>query len=319
MKRKSIHGRNIRNKIYRKKSFLYRISSAFLLMLLCYVGIVGWMYVNQRSLMYFPDKNIKDIKEYALPGTEDFMTESEDGTQIQIWFHKPVNPDMPVVLFYSGNSYNLSQKETKFKELLNLGYGFIAPSYHGFGRSGGTPSKEAILGDARTAIKVLNAKGYQTKDTILMGESLGSGVALEMAMYHKFKGILLYTPYTSISDRAREIYGYIPVKYLLKDDFINDDKIGRINTPILIVHGTNDDIIPHSHSEALYRLAQEPKKIVIYDGKNHNNLDAVDVFAQMTEFFLKPHYSENSKNNETDKNSRNSGNSENVDTESDSR
>lgn len=258
------------------------------LLLVVYIAIVGWVYINQRALMYFPDHTIKEVAEYNLNHTEDFLVKSSDGKMIQMWFHKPTKADMPVVLYFHGNSHNLGFYSLKFKELIDLGYGFLVPSYHGFGKSEGSPNKDLILEDARTAVKTLQEKGYKTEDVVLIGESLGTGPALQMAVEHQFKAICLIAPYTSIVARAQEIYWYIPTQLLLKDNFTNDDKIANVKAPIFIVHGGNDEVIPDSHSKKLFEVAVHPKKLVIYEGKNHNNLDTRDVFRKMTDFFMDP-------------------------------
>lgn len=250
---------------------------------LIYIGISSTIYFKQRSLLYFPDKDIKEISDYGLGDAQDLMIKSEDGTEIQLWYKKPA-PNKPMTLFFHGNSYHLGQRSEKFRELIELGYGFIAPSYHGFGKSEGHPSKEAILSDARTAVKFLQEQGYKTEDVVLIGESLGSGVAVQIANENKFKEVFLITPYTSIADRAQEIYWYLPVQYLVKDNFINSDKINKIHAPLLMVHGTKDDVIPHAHAEALFALAEEPKKLIIYEGKGHSNLDNREIFTEMTKF-----------------------------------
>lgn len=265
------------------------------LALLCialYLFANAWLYLNQRSLLYFPDKNIKSVEEYNLAGTKDLMIDSTDGTRIQLWYHEPAK-NMPMVLYLHGNSYNLGQRALRLKELVDMGYGFIAPSYRGFGKSEGTPDKAGILSDAEAAIKFLETSGYSTDKTIIIGESLGSGVASEMAIRHKFKDILLITPYTTIADRAQEMYWYVPVKYLVKDNFGSIDKVEKLDIPLLIVHGTKDDVIPHSHSEKLIALAHEPKKLIIYEGKGHANLDYREVFKDMTKYFSNEQLAEN--------------------------
>lgn len=261
------------------------LKRAALLFIALYLCVVAWLYVNQRSLLYFPDKDVKEVAEYSLTDTQDIMIDSMDGTKIQVWYHKPAK-NMPVVLYFHGNSYNLGKRAVKFKELIDMGYGFIAPSYRGFGKSDGHPDMQGILSDARASIQFLESEGYKTEDTILVGESLGSGVATTMATERHFKGLMLITPYTTIIDRAQEIYWYLPVGYLVHDNFSSIDKIGSLDTPVLLVHGTKDEVIPHTHSEKLMALAHEPKKLIIYEGKGHNNLDDREMFKEMTKYFL---------------------------------
>lgn len=273
-----------------RKNFL----KLLVILLFMYIGICATIYFKQSSLLYFPDKAIEEISAYGLGDAQDLVVKSEDGTNIQLWYKKPaLNKQM--ILYFHGNSYHLGQRSPKFREMIDLGYGFVAPSYHGFGKSEGTPSKQAILEDARTAVKFLQENGYKTEDVIVIGDSLGSGVAVQMATEYKFKGVFLITPYTSVADRAQEIYWYIPVHYLVRDNFISSDKIDHINAPLLIVHGTKDDVIPHAHSEKLFELAEEPKKLIIYDGKGHANLDNREIIKEMTQFLVDNKHAEHSK------------------------
>jgi dipeptidyl aminopeptidase/acylaminoacyl peptidase len=256
--------------------------------------IAGWVYFNQRSLLYFPDVDVKAPSEYGLLNMQDLTIKSLDGTNIQLWYQEPKD-GMPVVLYLHGNSYNLGQRVHRFQELTDMGYGIIAPSYHGFGKSEGKPSRKAILSDARAAVKFLQDNGYSSEKSIVIGESLGSGVAVAIANEFQFAGVFLITPYTSIANRAQEIYWYLPVSILIKDNFISYDKIDKINAPLLIIHGTKDDIIPHSHSEELIDLANEPKKLIIYEGKGHSNFDNREIFKELTRYFIEDKESEPEK------------------------
>lgn len=252
--------------------------------LILYVGMFSWLYFNQRSLLYFPEKEVAEVYEYGVTDTQDLLIKSTDDTEIQLWYHKPTL-GKELVIFFHGNYSHLGYRAPKFRELIDMGYGFIAPSYRGFGKSSGSPTKKGILNDARAAVKFAIEQGYKTEDIILVGESLGSGVASQISTEFTFKGVMLITPYKSIEMRASEIYWYVPVKYLIKDNFSNIDNISKIHVPLLIVHGTKDDVIPHSHSEALIALANEPKKLILYEGKTHSNIDSRIMFTDMAGFF----------------------------------
>jgi pimeloyl-ACP methyl ester carboxylesterase len=256
---------------------------AFLMIL--YVLVVTWVYINQKSLMYFPLPDKEEAKSHNLGNTEEIFLTTDDNIKIQTWYHLPSKAGMPMVVYLHGNSYNLPNRKLKFKELIDLGYGYIAPAWRGFGKSEGTPSKEGLFNDARAAIQLLKTLGYNTEDTIIIGESLGSGIAVKMATEYKFKGVFLITPYTTTADRAQEMYWYLPAKLLIKDNFDNASFLDKINAPLLIVHGTKDEVIPHTHSEKLMIIAHEPKKLIIYDGKGHSNLDSREIFNEMTTFF----------------------------------
>jgi len=249
-----------------------------------YAAAVVYMYVFQRGLMYHPEREKYGLAHYNLSNTEEVTITSADGTKLQAWFRKPDNGcDMTV--FLHGNAGSLDDRADKLKELAEMGYGFVIASWRGFGESEGSPTMEGIYNDARAAIEFAVSKGYAVDDIVLIGESLGSGVATQMATEYKFKGLFLITPYTSIADRGAEIYPLLPVHILTKDNYSVLDKIAGIKQPLLIIHGTKDTIIPHSHSEKIIAAAMEPKKLVIYPDIGHINYDKKDVFIQMRDFF----------------------------------
>jgi pimeloyl-ACP methyl ester carboxylesterase len=260
---------------------LFKAVIAFVVL---YMAALGWTYLNQKSLMYFPEKGMLDISQYDLPGVEDLRIDSADGTRIQVW-HKAPQSGMPMVLYLHGNSYHLGHHACQFREILDLGYGLTAVAYHGFSMSEGQPSRQAIMEDAEAAVGFLRGRGFAPKNILLVGESLGSGVAVELANNHKFGGVFLLTPYTSIAGRAQEIYWYFPAQYLVTENFVSEDKIHLIDSPLLMAHGTSDTVIPHSHATKLLDLAQEPKKLLLYEGKGHSNLDYRLVYREMHKYF----------------------------------
>jgi fermentation-respiration switch protein FrsA (DUF1100 family) len=249
-----------------------------------YIGMVLFMYLNQQNLLYHPEREKYGLAHYKITNAEEITLTSDDGTKLQAWYRKP-DHDCDMTVFLHGNAGSLDDRADKLKELADMGYGFIIPAWRGFGESEGSPSMEGIYNDARAAIKFAESKGYQTEDMVLIGESLGSGIATKMATEFQFKGLFLITPYTSIADRASEMYPFMPVHNLTKDNFSVIDKIATIKQPLLIIHGTNDLVIPHSHSEKIISVAIEPKKLVLYPDIGHVNYDIKAVFTQMKDFF----------------------------------
>lgn len=120
-------------------------------------------------------------------------------------------------------------------------------------------TEKNLYQDARKSIEWLNRKGINNKDIILYGESLGTGVATELAQSNSFHGIVLESPFTSIADAAKIYYPYLPVNLLLKDRYDSIKKIKNIKIPILIMHGKKDNIVPFFMGEKLYQMANEPK------------------------------------------------------------
>jgi dienelactone hydrolase len=264
--------------------FRNKFTRVSILLVTLYIAVVGGFYIKQRALMYKPLNDIAAISEYALGEMQDLTITAEDGVLIQAWYHKPAE-SMPLVVYLHGNYGHLGYRANTFRALLKQGYGVIAPSWRSFSKSQGEPSELGLYHDARAAIKFAQDNGYRTEDMLLVGESLGTGVASKMATENQFRGIFLITPYTSIAERATEMYPFLPIKLLLLDNFSNLENIEKVNAPLLIVHGDQDTVIPHSHSERIIAKAKEPKKLIIYPRKGHSDLDVNAIFDEMSQYF----------------------------------
>ena len=166
---------------------------------------------------------------------------------------------LKTLVLLHGNAGNLSNRIYKLNELNKLDINILLISWRGFSGNKGSPTEKNLYEDAEAAIRWLNKKQVENNQIILYGESLGSGVVLEIAKKNNFNSIILESPFTSIENSAKIYYPYLPVKLLLKDRYDSINKIEKINTPILIMHGKKDDIIPFSMGEELFEKANEPK------------------------------------------------------------
>ena len=140
---------------------------------------------------------------------------------------------------------------------MNLNLLIIA--WRGFSGNKGSPTEKGLYEDARSAIRWLKLKDIEEKNIIIYGESLGTGVAVEIAQNKNFAGVILESPFTSMIDIGKDKYPYLPVKLLLKDKYESDKKIKNINSPILIMHGRVDKIVPFHMGKKMYELANKPK------------------------------------------------------------
>ena len=146
---------------------------------------------------------------------------------------------------------------------------FLIIAWRGFSGNNGKPTEQGLYDDGQSAIDWLAKKGVREKNIILYGESLGTGVAIHLAQNKNFAGIILETPFTSMIDAAKKFYPYIPVNLLLKDKFENKKKIKNINSPILVMHGEADQIVPFSMGKKIYEIANEPKYSYFTKYDNH--------------------------------------------------
>lgn len=243
------------------------ITGAFLLA--CYCAAALYMTLAQRSFLYHPAPAWLEPRDHGLQQAEAITQTMKDGVALRGWGIKPTRDDAPVYLYFHGNADGLDERATRFGYLASTGAGVIAFSYRGYGGSGGAPTEALLYSDAREIYNEV-IKTYPETRIILFGESLGTGVALELATHVKPAGVILDSPYLSVVERAGAAYPWLPVSLLLQDQFRSDLFIRNVSAPILILHGTKDDVIPPSGSEQLARLAKSGQITrKLYDGQPH--------------------------------------------------
>ncbi|WP_428528141.1 alpha/beta hydrolase [Roseibium sp.] len=229
----------------------------------------GYMYLNQRNFVFVPTG---ELETPGATGLENVTVESvtmQDGTNVTVWTSEG-RENTPVVLYFHGNSSNLSTRHKRFAQVLDSGFGLYAPSYRGYPGSEGSPSEAAFIRDALEHFDRASATG---RPVIVHGESLGTGVATAVAEQRPDAGLLvLEAPYTALVDIASAQYPWLPVSVLMKDPMPTRERIQNIQSPVLIVHGTDDRVIPVAHGERLYELAPEPKTLKIVEGVSHSGL-----------------------------------------------
>ncbi len=142
-----------------------------------------------------------------------------------------------------------------------------------------------LYDDAKSALKWLEDKGYESKDIIVYGESLGTAVSIEITQNKAFKGIILEAPFTSMVDAAKFHYPYLPVSWMLKDRYMSKDKIKNINTPLFVMHAKGESIVPFWMGEKMYELANEPKMNYFIDENEHLVTYDDELMKKMDNFY----------------------------------
>jgi fermentation-respiration switch protein FrsA (DUF1100 family) len=237
-------------------------------MAVLYGGAVGYLYLFQRDYVFHPGGALALPAEKGLPEAEVVSLKSDDGGTLTGW-HAPARPGNPTVLYFHGNSGNMSERSSRFRQILDSGFGLLAVSYRGYPGSSGAPSEAGIFADALTSFDWL---AERTPDIVLHGESLGTGVATYVASQRDARALILEAPYTATVDIAAAAYPWVPVGYLMTDQFRSRDHIRDVREPVLIVHGTADTVIPVEYGKRLFAAAGEPKELAIIEGARHDNL-----------------------------------------------
>lgn len=249
-----------------------------------YSGIVAYMAIFQRKLLYLPDKSIGNPEIYGLSGFSEHFIKTHDNVLIQAWY-KPAKDGMPTILYFHGNASHMGNRAGIYSALSGQGFGVLSISYRGYGKSEGSPHEQGLYADARTAIAFLVQENKIPLDNIILyGESLGTGVAVQMAQEYDVKAVILQAPYTSVSGRAAEIYFFMPVKIIMLDHFDSLSKIAKIKSPLLILHGELDITIPIRHGKTLLQAATCKKEAVFFHDVGHNNFDSTAIAANVLDF-----------------------------------
>ncbi len=226
--------------------------------LLIYASVLILLFIFQRNLMYQPDENnyFGDKLEVDIIKVK---IKTLDNIDLLGWFHKKDLKRFKTIVYFHGNAGKLENRIHKLNHFKDMGVNFLIIAWRGFSGNDGKPSEEGLYRDGNSAIIWLKSLGLSEEDIIIYGESLGTGVATEIAQNNNFAGLVLETPFTSMIEAAKNFYPYIPVGLILKDKYKNDIKIKNINIPVLVMHGEADQIVPFWMGEKIYEMANEPK------------------------------------------------------------
>jgi fermentation-respiration switch protein FrsA (DUF1100 family) len=251
---------------------------------LCYGGVLAWLRVNEDRLVFFPDSGPVPLPAAGLGLTvHPVLLSSPDGVSLQAWEIAPPHPDSAAtwLLVLHGNAGNLGTpgRAEHARQLQSLGLGVLALDYRGYGESSGTPSEAGTYVDARTAYDYLRVtRGIPAERIVIYGHSLGSAVAVELATSVPAAGLIAEGAFTSAPDLGSEVYPFLPVRLLARNQFNSLARIGRLRMPLLVIHGRDDQTIPIAHGRRLFSAAPEPKWFLDVPG-GHDDAYSVDAAA----------------------------------------
>jgi hypothetical protein len=226
-----------------------------------------------NSLLYFPSRTF-----YATPADaglkhEEIAFDAEDGPRLHGWWIPAQRrPPLAHVLLAHGNAGNIGDRVVHARLLADAGLDVLLFDYRGYGRSEGSPDEAGTYRDARAAREaLLRQEGIDKERVVYLGESVGGAVALALAVEAAPLGLVLQSAFTSIRDMGRLHYPFIP-KALVPDAYPNLRRIAQLRSPLLVIHGDRDDIVPMAHGRALFEAAPRPKRVEIVRGAGHNDL-----------------------------------------------
>lgn len=244
------------------------LRTIFFIILFLILFIVYMHYLEQRSI-FFPMKQIEITPRAVDLNYQEISFKNKDGLWLNSWFI-PLPETKKTILFFHGNAGNISHRLEKITFWHNLGFNVFIFDYRGYGKSEGKPNEEGFYQDARAAYDyLLNQKKLSEKEIVLFGESLGAGVAIDLATKVNPSAIIVESTFSSVVDMAKLIYPFLP-SFIIKSRFDSFSKVKEIKIPKLFIHSLNDEIVPFKLGQKLFISASQPKDFLEIRGR-HNS------------------------------------------------
>jgi fermentation-respiration switch protein FrsA (DUF1100 family) len=241
-----------------------------------YLLLVAFVYLTQASMLYLPHIPGRELD--ATPDAiglayEDVGLEASDGVNVHGWFVPGESPR--TLLYFHGNAGNISHRLYSIREFHDLGLSVFIIDYRGYGQSGGKPREKGLYRDGEAAWQYLtDERGIAPGDIIVFGRSLGGSVAARLAANEQPAALIVDSAFTSVPDVGQDAYPWLPVRWLTRFQHPTRDDVTKSNSPVLVVHSRNDEIIPFHHGESIYNAANEPKAFLELRG-GHNDAHAL--------------------------------------------
>lgn len=247
----------------------------------------GCSWLN-RKLLYVPSRElVADPFSLGLY-FEDVVLRADDGPRLHGWWVPAGPKDAPVVVFFHGNGGNISHRLERLRLLRAAGASVFMFDYRGYGRSEGKPSEDGTYRDAEAALRWLESeKHLEPSRLVYHGESLGCGVAVELARRRPPAGLVFDSGFTSVLEMGRKIFPHLPVSWLVRYKYDNLAKIKDLHVPLLVLHSPQDDIVPYEMGRRIFETANEPKTFVnLRGGHNEAILKAGPAYVDAMKAFL---------------------------------
>ena len=272
-----------------------RLRSFLITLGLTYLFVVTGMFLIQRSLIYMPAPVAARgdgapamlPSDYHVPQMASVLVPTSDGLDLLGWYYRPTataTPSggcTPMLLYFHGNGGHIGHVGGRLRPYMDAGMGVLLVSWRGYSGNAGSPSEEGLTLDGRAALSFLRDEGVRPSCIVLYGASLGGGVAVKMAAEMAraktpVGALVLEAPFTTLDDAATSRYPWLPVRLLLLDHYDSLSLIDAIDTPLFILHGSRDGIIPSAMGRRLLDAASQPKAGRFYPEGRHNNLYRFD-------------------------------------------
>ncbi len=257
-----------------------------------YVALGLVLFLFQSRLVYFPEKVMVGTPHDVQLNYEAIYFKTRDGVELFGWY-VPAPNSKGTILFCHGNAGNISHRLEYLQIFHRMGLSTFLYDYRGFGLSSGTPSEEGTTLDSEAALDfVMSRKGVPSERIVLYGESLGGAVAARLAVQQRPGALILASTFTSLPDLGAELYPLFPVRLLSRFRYDTLEYLRRVESPTLLIHSPDDEIVPFRHGRELYNAVSASRELLSIKG-DHNSgfIISGDVYAQGIQRFLSRHLS----------------------------
>lgn len=251
---------------------------------------MGFIENIKNTFLFAPMREFISLPESEGISCEQVFIETSDRERLHGYFFPAKQETKKTVIYLHGNAQNVSAWYPACVEIQKyIQVNFLLVDYRGYGQSTGSPTMKGVILDAQAMYKYLIDSGFKPEDISVYGRSIGGAVALELAVREKVKSAVIQSSFSSIEQIAKDLYPFIP-SYLAKSKHFNSqDLIRQINIPVLISHGSHDELISINHAYGLYESANEPKKFIILKGASHNEISPYfteEYFEELRKLFF---------------------------------
>lgn len=259
------------------------------LLIFVFIFVIDPIEELHNNLIFAPNKVITVTPSMLGIDFEEVNIKTKDAEFLHGYYLPSKKETDKAFIYFHGNGDNVSCFDLCSVIQEKISINVLIYDYRGYGYSTGKPTRKNAIEDAQEIYRFLINKGFKPENISLYGRSLGGAIALELACKEKIKSLVLESSFTSIKDIAKDLYPVLPEPFIKNDIFNSKELIRKINVPILIVHGTNDEVVKIKHGEELFSLANEPKKFIIYEGAMHNDVSGFfdeKYFKYLEEIFI---------------------------------
>lgn len=238
-----------------------------------YALLVGGMAVFQRDIIYHPSSQMVDPAQAGVPEMSPVPVRTQDNLVITGWYAPATRPQAATIALFHGNAGTLAHRAHKARVLLDAGYGVFLVGYRGYGGNPGRPSEAGLYDDSRAVMAWLSTQGIPQSRLVAYGESLGTGIAVQMATEHpELAALVLEAPFTRLPDLAPAylLPGFADM--LMVDRYDSLGKLPNVQAPLLILHGEHDGVVPVNMGRQMFAAATGDKEGAFLAQAGHNDL-----------------------------------------------